>query len=75
MKDGMDHWHDPRSDLTIAELMERARYFRAMAMTAPRAESRREFGLLAARYARRVAIASGDTGDASVNRLAREAGG
>jgi hypothetical protein len=75
MKDGMDHWHDPCSDLTIAELMERARYFRAMAMTAPRAESRREFGLLAARYARRVAIASGDTGDASVNRLAREAGG
>ena len=74
MKDGMDHWHDPCSDLTIADLMERARYFRAMAITAPRAEARHEFGLLAARYARRAAIALGDT-DASVNRLAPDAGG
>jgi hypothetical protein len=71
----MDHWHDPCSDLTIADLMERARYFRAMAITAPRAEARREFGLLAARYARWVAIAFGDTADASENRLARDAGG
>ena len=47
--------------------MERARYFRAMAITAARAEARREFGLLAARYARQAAIASEDTGDASAN--------
>ena len=46
-----------------------------MAITAPRAEARHEFGLLAARYARRAAIASGDTGDASVNRLSCDVGG
>jgi hypothetical protein len=55
--------------------MERARYFRAMVITAPTPEARHEFGLLAARYARRAAIASEDTGDASVNQLASDAGG